>query len=251
LLGAVVAAALLAAVWGGSPSALAQAASCEDYTYQEDAQADYDADASLQPVLDEDMDTVACETLPRLGGPPAAPTETPADTTPEATPEPPVAGATYTGDVQASGDCGGGTVSVTVSADGAEVTSASVSGVGDGAGGTMTGSATFPSGAAPIGDDGSISSGDVYIQTADGSVTIGGVFDGSDLTGAVTVTPSTCGALSFSAVAGAVTAPTALPSTGIADDSSGGSSMPWAIVAGVLAALGLGAGAFVLRRRMA
>jgi LPXTG-motif cell wall-anchored protein len=247
LLGAIVAAALFATL-GGGQAAQAQGVSCENYTYQEDAQAAFDADPVGMAALDDDADGIACETLPRLPAPPAAPTETPGDTTPEATPEAAVAGATYSGDVEAAGDCGGGTVAVEVSADGTSIVSASVTDISaDGT--TFSATSDFDEGTVPIGDDGSFAT--YFSHGGVHEVAIAGTIDGDTATGSITITPSSCGTLSFTAVAGAVAAPTALPGTGVGDESSDGSSMSWAVIAGVLAVLGLGAGAFYLRRRMA
>jgi hypothetical protein len=50
---------------------------CAEFQSQEDAQAALDNDPGLaqrQPLIDEDHDGIACETLPRRGGPAATPT---------------------------------------------------------------------------------------------------------------------------------------------------------------------------------
>jgi hypothetical protein len=60
-----------------APAAPAQQDVCADFNAQEDAQAALDADPGLaqrQPLIDEDNDGIACETLPRRGGPAATPT---------------------------------------------------------------------------------------------------------------------------------------------------------------------------------
>ena len=50
---------------------------CAEFQFQEDAQAALDNDPGLaqrQPLIDEDHDGIACETLPRRGAPAATPT---------------------------------------------------------------------------------------------------------------------------------------------------------------------------------
>ena len=59
-----------------APGAPAQPDVCADFNAQEDAQAALDQDPGLaqrQPLIDVDMDGIACEDLPRRGRP-AAPT---------------------------------------------------------------------------------------------------------------------------------------------------------------------------------
>ena len=68
--------ALLLAVAPASPAQQEQDV-CADFNAQEDAQAALDADPGLaqrQPLIDVDMDGIACEDLPRRGAPAAAPT---------------------------------------------------------------------------------------------------------------------------------------------------------------------------------
>jgi hypothetical protein len=74
---------LLAAMSAGAlavviaPAAPAQQDVCADFNAQEDAQAALDADPGLaqrQPLIDVDMDGIACEDLPRRGAPAATPT---------------------------------------------------------------------------------------------------------------------------------------------------------------------------------
>jgi hypothetical protein len=60
-----------------APAAPAQQDVCAEFQFQEDAQAALDQDPGLaqrQPLIDEDNDGIACETLPRRGGPAATPT---------------------------------------------------------------------------------------------------------------------------------------------------------------------------------
>jgi hypothetical protein len=60
-----------------APTAPAQPDVCADFNAQEDAQAVLDADPGLaqrQPLIDVDMDGIACEDLPRRGAPAATPT---------------------------------------------------------------------------------------------------------------------------------------------------------------------------------
>jgi MYXO-CTERM domain-containing protein len=158
---------------------------------------------------------------------------------------------TYTGDVAASGDCGGGTVTVMTRADGGDIAEVSVTDLMvDGE--AISGSATFDAGTVEIHHDGD--SFTAYFDVEGHQVEVSGAFvDGGagGLEGSVTVTPSTCGALAYSAVAGATVAPTALPSTGTGSSSSDSTGAPWALIASALALLGLGAGVVFLRRRTA
>jgi len=164
-----------------------------------------------------------------------------------------VASATYTGSIeQPSAGCGGGTASVTVSGDGDSVVAAGVTNV-SADGSTFSQSATFPDGAVPIAAGGSF---EVYFTHAGvHGVTISGTFDGSNLTGSVLVDPSTCGPLSFSAVAAAAATPAptvaarALPSTG--GGSSGSSGSPWAAIAVALTVIGIAGATIAWRRRVA
>jgi hypothetical protein len=60
-----------------APTSPAQQDVCAEFQFQEDAQAALDNDPGLaqrQPLIDEDHDGIACETLPRRGAPAAAPT---------------------------------------------------------------------------------------------------------------------------------------------------------------------------------
>jgi hypothetical protein len=53
-----------------APASPAQPDVCAEFTAQEDAQAALDRDPGLaqrQPLIDEDMDGIACESLPRRG----------------------------------------------------------------------------------------------------------------------------------------------------------------------------------------
>jgi hypothetical protein len=55
-----------------APASPAQPDVCADIQFQEDAQAALDADPGLaqrQPLIDVDMDGIACEDLPRRGAP--------------------------------------------------------------------------------------------------------------------------------------------------------------------------------------
>lgn len=71
--------AIVAAIVLGATTAQAQDVyNCDDYTYQEEAQAVYDADPSDPNGLDGDNDGIACEDLPSQGG--AAPTSAAAPT---------------------------------------------------------------------------------------------------------------------------------------------------------------------------
>jgi hypothetical protein len=76
LLAAAAASAVLVVVAPASPAQQEQDV-CADFNAQEDAQAALDADPGLaqrQPLIDVDMDGIACEDLPRRGSPTATPT---------------------------------------------------------------------------------------------------------------------------------------------------------------------------------
>lgn len=84
-------------------------------------------------------------------------------------------------------------MSVAVGADGTDITSVSVSGVGDGSA-DVSGSGAFDPGAVPIAEDGTFST---YIDAGGSEVIVSGAFDGSTLDGSLLISPSTCGSLSF------------------------------------------------------
>ena len=61
-----------------APASPAEQDVCAEFQFQEDAQAALDNDPGLaqrQPLIDEDHDGVACESLPRRGAPAATPTQ--------------------------------------------------------------------------------------------------------------------------------------------------------------------------------
>lgn len=113
---------------------------------------------------------------------------------------------TFTGVIDATGDCGGGTILLTLSGDmrfvqAIDVEDLSVHGA------PMSGSARFDTGTVPIAEDGSF--GWTYFPGSEqgqeiailGSLT----FFRASVEGAVTVSPSECGAQSFSAGLGLAT----------------------------------------------
>lgn len=105
--GAVVAATIVLSATWLAPTAQAQDIyNCDDFTYQEQAQAVYDADPSDPNGLDGDNDGIACEDLPSQGGtaPTAVPTSGSAPTA--AATQAPGAGLPSTGSGPASGSGG-------------------------------------------------------------------------------------------------------------------------------------------------
>jgi hypothetical protein len=158
---------------------------------------------------------------------------------------------TYTGDIEAADDCGGGTVSVTTDATGENITGVSVTDFMVN-GEAVTGSATIDTGTVPVDEDTKSFEG-AYFDVGGVQVGISGTFDNDagTLAGGVDANPSTCSTAAYSAVAGATVAPTALPSTGTGSSSGDSTGAPWALIASALALLGLGAGVVFLRRRAA
>ena len=72
------------ALFAAAPMAIAQDKDCGDFTYQEEAQAVFDAVPGDPNRLDADNDGIACEELPSrpVSQPSSTPTTTPADPTP-------------------------------------------------------------------------------------------------------------------------------------------------------------------------
>ena len=65
--------ALAAVALIGGPAAAQDTMNCDDFTYQEEAQAVLDADPTDPNNLDDDDDGLACEDLPSRAGSPALP----------------------------------------------------------------------------------------------------------------------------------------------------------------------------------
>jgi hypothetical protein len=155
---------------------------------------------------------------------------------------------TFTGDIEASGDCGGGLITVTTNADGTEITGISVADVNV-EGTSISVSASFDEGTVPIDEE--AASFTAYFSGESVEVAVSGTFideGAGGVEGSITATPSTCGALAYSAVLGAV-APTALPGTGTGSTGGDSTGASWALIAAAVALLGLGAGVVFLRRR--
>jgi hypothetical protein len=136
--------------------------------------------------------------------------------------------------------CGGGTLSITISADRGSIIRVSATGI-SGNGATFAGSATFPEGAVPIASDGTF--GWVYFpgDNPGQEVAVNGTYAGT-VRGLLTVSPSECAPIAFNAdpvpVAG-------LPSTGLAAVGPDSGVLP----ALVLVALGSILFAVALRQR--
>jgi hypothetical protein len=169
------------------------------------------------------------------------------------------AGATYTGavDVLVEGQCGGGTISLTVSEDGSSVTQLVLDGTYVGS--VFVNSLADPAGpfvvpldpGIAIGADGSFSE---TIQPVAGiDADIEGQFDGDAVSGTFGVVALDCVDVPFSAEVGAAApAPTAtvtLPTTGSASAGSGDSTGLWAALAAAAGAVMLAGGLLALRRR--
>ncbi len=148
------------------------------------------------------------------------------------------------------GGCGGGTISVTRSADRRSVVRISVDGVG--AGDTRAyGSATFDEGTLPISaSDGSFAYAYFPGREASQEISVSGTFSMGDLTGAVSVSPSSCGSMSYGVSTGGFGGgDAALPNVGGGVPSgSGVPSLLWAAAMGVVGVLALGAGLAARRR---
>ena len=174
------------------------------------------------------------------------------------------AGATYTGsvDVLVEATCGGGTISLTVSDDGASITQLVLDGTYVGA--VLVNTLSDPAGGPfvvpldpgiAIGEDGSFSE---TIQPVPGvDADFQGQFEDDTVSGSFGVTALSCVDVTFSAtVAAEAPAPTAaptaagaLPTTGSAPAGSGDSTGLWAALAAVTGAVMLAGGLLAQRRR--
>ena len=171
------------------------------------------------------------------------------------------AGATYTGavDVLVEAQCGGGTISFTLSEDGSSISQMVLDGTYVGS--IFVNSLSDPAGpfvialdpGIAIGEDGSFSE---TIQPVAGiDADIQGQFEDDTVSGTFGVTALACVDVPFSAEVGAaVAAPTAattgaLPATGSAPTGSGDSIGLWAALAAAAGAVMLAGGLLALSRR--
>ena len=107
------------------------------------------------------------------------------------------------------------------------------------------GSATFDEGTVPISfSDGSFAYAYFPGREPSQEISASGTFTGGELTGAVWVSPSSCGSLSYRAsVGGLGGGGPRLPNVGGGvSPGSGGPSLPWTAVAATVGVLTLGAG---------
>ena len=159
------------------------------------------------------------------------------------TPPPPRPSSIFSGSIEpAQRNCGNGGISVTVSGDrlsviGLEIEEFSVHGA------ATSGSATFAEGTVPIAEDGSF--GWAYFPGSEPGqeIAVIGTVRFAAISGAVTVSPSTCGAVSFVSVN-----PASLGQGGTGPLSDSGIALGWALAAGAFGMAGLAIGAAVRRR---
>ncbi|MCH7488913.1 MAG: hypothetical protein IIB23_04715 [Chloroflexi bacterium] len=159
------------------------------------------------------------------------------------TPPPPRPPSIFSGSIEpAQRNCGNGGISVTVSGDGLsviglEIEEFSVHGA------ATSGSATFAEGTVPIAEDGSF--GWTYFPGSEPGqeIAVIGTVRFAAISGAVTVSPSTCGAVSFVSVN-----PASLGQGGSGPLSDSGIALGWALAAGAFGMASLAIGAAVRRR---
>lgn len=174
-------------------------------------------------------------------------------------------GATYSGsvDVLVEGQCGGGTLSLTVSEDGSAITQLELDGTY--VGGVFVNSLADPAGGPfvvaldpgiAIAADGSFSQTIQPVTGVDADVQ--GQFEGDTVSGSFGVTALNCVDVPFSAelaapepttAAAEPTSRVSLPTSGSGYPSSGDSTGLWAALVGVAGVAMLGAGLLALRRR--
>lgn len=157
---------------------------------------------------------------------------------------------TFSGTIDAGDGCGGGTISITRSADLLSVTRIAVEGF-QADGRTFAGAATFDEGTVPI-DPETGSFGWAYFSGREPGqeIAVSGIFSPYQLSGAVTVSPSTCGPVRFTTYIGGRGGP-GLPATGSGPSPSSTEPAGWWLLAA--AALGLAAlatGLALSRRRV-
>lgn len=164
--------------------------------------------------------------------------------------------AKYHGEISSQGNCGGGTIDVTVGpgeyVSAIQIASASAQGTAISAAiefdrDAIDGGGVFIRTSVPY-------SFNVYFPDSTGGyeITVSGTFVGEKLSGELTISPSTCGAIPFSATAPTAIAPTpqviGLPVDGGGrPDGSGGVSR-WSAIFGAVGIVALGA-AWVVRKR--
>ncbi|MCH8949950.1 MAG: hypothetical protein IIB87_06195 [Chloroflexi bacterium] len=163
--------------------------------------------------------------------------------TAQGAPPPPRPPTTFSGSIEpAERNCGNGGISVTVSGDGLsviglEIEEFSVHGA------SASGSATFAEGTVPIAEDGSF--GWVYFPGSElgQEIAVIGTVRFATVSGAVTFSPSTCGAVPFVSVN-----PLSLGQGGSGAMSDSGLPFYWALAAGAFGIASLAIGAAVWRR---
>jgi len=154
------------------------------------------------------------------------------------------------------GGCGGGGIGVTVSRDGLSVIEIDVN-AGDADRLSFSGTASFDEGSVPVAEGGSF--GWVYFPGSEPGqeIAVLGRVDSGRLTGAITLSPSTCGAIPFvSAAPPALRGPLDgrggpgyLPDTGSGGPAAASASLGWALAAGAFGFAALAAGAALRRKQ--
>ena len=169
-------------------------------------------------------------------------------------PPPPRPPSIFTASIEPSAnDCGSGSISATVSGDGLSVIGLEIEGFSV-HGASTSGSATFAEGTVPIAENGSF--GWTYFPGSEPGqeIAVIGAVRFAAISGAVTVSPSTCGAVGFvsfvpsSLDQGGGGGPGFLPATGTGPPSDSGLSFGWALVAGAIGIASLAIGTAVRRR---
>ena len=163
--------------------------------------------------------------------------------TAQGTPPPPRPPTTYSGSIEpAERSCGNGGISVTVSGDGLSVIGLEIEDFSV-HGAATSGSATFAEGTVPIAEDGSF--GWAYFPGSEPGqeIAVIGTVRFATISGAVTFSPSTCGAVPFVSVN-----PSSLGQGGSGAMSDSGVSLGWALAAGAFGVASLAIGAAGRRR---
>lgn len=159
------------------------------------------------------------------------------------TPPPARPPSTFSGSIEpAQRNCGTGGISLTVSGDGLSVIGLEIVGFSV-HGASVSGSATFEEGTVPIMEDGAF--GWAYFPGSEPGqeIAVIGTVRFATISGGVTVSPSTCGAVSFVSVN-----PASLGQGGSDALSDSGVSLGWPLAAGAIGMAGLAIGAAVRRR---
>ena len=161
----------------------------------------------------------------------------------EGAPPPPRPPSTFSGSIEPSANgCGNGGISVTVSGDGLSVIGLEIEGFSV-HGASTSGSATFAEGTVPIAENGSF--GWTYFPGSEPGqeIAVIGSVRFATISGAVTVSPSTCGAVPFAGVN-----PSSLGQGGTGPMSGSGLPFVSALAVGAIGVAGLAIGAAVRRR---